>query len=158
VKFIADRTLGKLARELRGLGHDTIYYRGDGTSPLIRLARQEGRTILTRNTKLLPGRPEDKILRIVEDDPLLQLKQLIREGYLSLDAEDPFSRCLLCNNLLNEIPQEEAQGKVPDYVLYHQERFFQCPECRRVYWKGSHEENMQRKIEALFRVPMQNAK
>lgn len=156
VKFIADRTLGKLARELRILGYDTIYYRGEETYPLLQLARQEGRMILTRNTRLLPRRPEDTILKIREDDPLLQLKQLIREGCLSPDERRLFSRCLLCNDLLKEIPPEEARGKVPDYVLYHQEKFVQCPQCQRVYWKGSHEENMRRKMEALFQVPMQD--
>ena len=158
MKFIADRTLGKLARELRILGYDTLYYRGEETYPLIRLARQEGRTILTRNTKLLPRRPEDKILRIAEDDPLLQLKQLIRERHLILDEEKLFSRCLLCNDLLKGIPPEEARGKVPDYVFYHQQKFVQCPQCHRVYWKGSHEENMRRKMEELFQSTMQNAK
>jgi len=112
--------------------------------------------ILTRNTRLLPRRPEDTILKIREDDPLLQLKQLIREGCLSPDERRLFSRCLLCNDLLKEIPPEEARGKVPDYVLYHQEKFVQCPQCQRVYWKGSHEENMRRKMEALFQVPMQD--
>ena len=113
---------------------------------------------MTRNTKLLPGRPEDKILRIVEDDPLLQLKQLIGECDLSLDREKLFSRCLLCNDLLKEISPEEAHGKVPDYVLYHLERFFQCPQCQRVYWKGSHEENMRKTIEELFQMSIQSAK
>ena len=152
MKFIADRTLGKLARELRILGYDTRYYRGEDLYPMIRLAREEGRVILTRNTKLLPRRPEDKILTIVEDDPRLQLKQIIRDGYVSLDNERLLSRCLLCNDLLKEISREEAHGKVPDYILHHQERFFQCPQCQRIYWKGSHQENMQKRMEALFQA------
>ncbi len=85
MKFIVDRMLGKLAKQLRMLGYDTLYYRGEDVYPLIRLGRQEGRVILTRNTKLIPRRPEDVILRITEDEPLLQLKELIQKGNIEMD-------------------------------------------------------------------------
>ncbi|MEW6376276.1 MAG: Mut7-C RNAse domain-containing protein [Thermodesulfobacteriota bacterium] len=150
MKFIADRMLGKLAKNLRMLGYDTIYYRGEDAYHLIRMARQEGRVILTRNTKLLPKRPEDRILRVMEEKPSLQLKDLIQKGYISLDDENLFSRCLLCNTLLNEIPREESEGKVPDFIFYQQKEFFQCPQCLRIYWQGSHQKNMQKKVEELF--------
>ncbi|MDP2972697.1 MAG: Mut7-C RNAse domain-containing protein, partial [Deltaproteobacteria bacterium] len=39
MKFIADRTLGKLAKGLRMLGYDTLYYRGEDIHQLIHLAR-----------------------------------------------------------------------------------------------------------------------
>jgi len=41
MKFIADRMLGKLAKELRMLGYDVVYYRGENAYPLIKLAREE---------------------------------------------------------------------------------------------------------------------
>jgi uncharacterized protein with PIN domain len=150
MKFLADRMLGKLAKGLRMLGYDTIYYRGEDAHQLLQLGRQEARVILTRSTKLVPKRSEDHILRVMEDKPLLQLKELIQKGYISLDKENLFSRCLLCNTLLNEIPREDVEGKVPDFILYQQEEFFQCPQCRRIYWQGSHPENMKRKIDELL--------
>jgi uncharacterized protein with PIN domain len=149
MKFIADRMLGKLVKELRMLGYDTVYYRGENTYQLIRLAREDSRAILTRSTKLLPKRPEDRIIRVTEDKPSLQLKELIQKGYVSLKEETLFSRCLLCNILLDEIPREEAEGKVPDFILYQQKHFYRCPQCSRIYWQGSHQDNMQKKIERL---------
>jgi uncharacterized protein with PIN domain len=149
MKFLVDRMLGKLAKELRMLGYDTIYYQGEDVHQLIRWARQEGRVILTRNTKLLPKKSEDRILRVTEDKPALQLKELIQKGQITLDEEALFSRCLVCNSLLNEIPREEAEGKVPDFIFYQQKAFFRCPQCRRIYWQGSHQENMQRKLNKL---------
>ncbi len=149
MKFIADRMLGKLVKELRMLGYDTVYYRGENTYPLIRLAREDGRVILTRSTKLLPKRPEDRIIRVTEDKPSLQLRELIQKGYVSLKEETFFSRCLLCNILLDAIPREEAEGKVPDFIFYQQKHFFRCPQCSRIYWQGSHQDNMQKKIEEL---------
>jgi uncharacterized protein with PIN domain len=150
MKFIADRMLGKLAKQLRMLGYDTLYYRGEDVYPLIRLARQEGRVILTRNTKLIPRRPEDVILRITEDEPLLQLKELIQKGTIEMDEGKVFSRCLLCNVLLDPISRREVEGGVPDFIFYQQKEFFRCPQCRRIYWPGSHQENMQRRMEDLL--------
>ena len=149
MKFLVDRMLGKLAKWLRMLGYDTLYYQGEDLHQLIHLARQEGRVILTRNTKLIPKRQEDRILRVREDDPTLQLRDLILKGYISLD-EKLFSRCLLCNTLLDEIQKGEVEGKVPDFIFHQQKEFFRCPQCGRIYWKGSHQENMQKKVDELF--------
>jgi len=157
MKFLVDRMLGKLAKELRMLGYDTIYYRGEGAHQLVQLARQEGRVILTRNTKLFPRKSEDRILRVTGDDPVLQLRELIEKGYISLDGEALFSRCLLCNSLLDEISREDAEGKVPDFIFYQLQAFFRCPQCRRIYWQGSHQENMQRRVEEL-RLQMADCK
>jgi len=153
MKFLVDRMLGKLAKELRMLGYDTTYYRGEDVHQLIQWARQEGRVILTRNTKLFSKKFDVSILGVTEDDPILQLKELIEKGHITLDEKILFSRCLLCNTLLDEILQEEAEGKVPDFIFYQQKTFFRCPQCRRIYWQGSHQENMQKNIEELFGQP-----
>jgi uncharacterized protein with PIN domain len=149
MKFIADRMLGKLVKELRMLGYDTIYYRGENAHPLITMAREESRVILTRSTKLIPKRPEDRIVRIVQDKPSHQLRELIQGRVISLNEETLFSRCLLCNNLLDRIPREEAEGKVPDFIFYQQKEFFRCPNCSRIYWQGSHQDHMKKRIDEL---------
>jgi len=153
MKFIADRMLGKLAKELRMLGYDTVYYRGENAYSMIKLAREEGRVILTRSTKLMPKRPEDRIVRIMEDKPSSQLRELIQVKVIHLDEKTPFSRCLACNMLLHEIPRDEAEGKVPDFIFYQQREFFRCPQCSRIYWQGSHQDHMKKRIEELFGKP-----
>ena len=142
--------LGKLVKGLRMLGYDTIYYRGEDSYQLMQMARQESRAILTRNTRLIPKRSEDQIIQVMEDNPLHQLKELIQKGLISLDEESLFSRCLLCNTLLNKISPGEAEGKVPDFIFYQKKEFFRCPQCQRIYWEGSHQENMKKKIGELF--------
>jgi uncharacterized protein with PIN domain len=150
MRFIADCMLGRLAKELRMLGYDVLYYRGENKNSLFQLAREEGRVILTRSNKLIPKRPEDHIIRIMQDKPSLQVRELIQKRVISMNEKAFFSRCLLCNALLNKIPQREVEGKVPDFVFYQQKDFFQCPQCLRIYWQGSHLGNMQKKIEELF--------
>ncbi len=151
MKFIVDRTLGKLAKQLRMLGFDTIYYGGEESYPMVRLARQEGRIILTRNTKLLPRRPDDRIVRIEENDPALQLKELFRKAKVEAKEEKRLSRCLLCNALLESVSKMEVEGRVPDFVFHHHSEFHRCPQCQRIYWPGSHLKNMQKRMEELLR-------
>jgi uncharacterized protein with PIN domain len=150
MKFLADRMLGKLVKELRMLGYDTLYYQGEKTYPLIQLAREDGRVILTRNTQLIPKRPEDRIIKIQEDKPLLQVRELIQRGHLSRNEENLFSRCLLCNNLLHPVPREQVEGKVPDFIFYQQKDFYGCEKCSKIYWPGSHQDHMQKKFEELW--------
>jgi hypothetical protein len=150
MKFLVDRMLGKLAKKLRMLGYDAVYYGGEDPHRMIRMAREDGRVILTRNSRLVPKRPEDRIIRVAEDEPLLQLQALLQQGYIALVREKILSRCLLCNSPIEEIRREDAEGKVPDFIFYQQKTFFRCPSCRRIYWQGSHPERMQRNLEELF--------
>ncbi len=157
MKFLVDRMLGKLAKGLRMLGYDAVYYQGEDLQQLIQWARREERVILTRNTKLIPKRPEDRIVRVKDDHPSRQLGELIQTGLIAPSQEKLFSRCLLCNASITEIPRREAEGKVPDFIYYSRELFFQCPQCKRIYWKGSHQGNMQRRIEELFQTAESDA-
>ncbi len=150
MKFLADHMLGKLAKELRMLGYDTLYYRGEAGYPLIKLAREEDRVILTRNSKLIQKKPEDRIVRVKEDKPSLQLRELVEKGCISFNEEKLYSRCLLCNALLDQISRDEAEGNVPDFVFYQQVEFYRCPQCHRIYWQGSHLDHMKEKVEKIF--------
>ena len=148
-KFVADCTLGKLVKELRMLGYDTLYYRGQDPHELIQIGRQEQRIILTRNVRLTARGVDGHIILIKEDKPLSQLKELLNQGIVALDEKTFFSRCLLCNSLLDEIGREEAEGEVPDFVFYQQKEFYRCHQCHRIYWPGSHQERMKQRFKEL---------
>jgi hypothetical protein len=147
MKFIVDANLGKLAKELRMLGYDTVYYRGKDLHELTRLARQQDRVILTRTRGLTPEIADRPVILIPEDDPRHQLKGLLGRQVVSVDQTNLFSRCLLCNTLLKEINREEAKGEVPDYIYQHHQTFHRCPQCHRHFWPGSHLEKMKKRLE-----------
>ena len=52
IKFIADCHLGKLAKYLRLLGIDTLYFPHIEDDELLRIAKDEDRTILTKDRSL----------------------------------------------------------------------------------------------------------
>jgi uncharacterized protein len=150
MKFLVDAMLGKLAKELRMLGYDAAYYRGQDAHELIRLACQQGRVVLTRHKELTRNTEKDRIIQIEQDKPSLQLKELLDQGIIALAEDSLFSRCLLCNSSLDETTREEVEGKVPEFIFYQENEFYACPRCHRIYWRGSHLEKMEKRLKALI--------
>lgn len=147
-QFIVDRMLGRLAKWLRILGYDTLYWRGNDWRRLLEKGR--GRIFLTRTTKLPRGGNFQRVILVQNDKPNLQLKSVIRELGLKIDEHRFFSRCIICNRQLEKIPKEEVEGRVPDFVFSTYSEFNSCPGCSRVYWKGTHQENMRKKVLELL--------
>ena len=148
-RFVADRMLGKLARWLRVLGYDTLYLGGAGDE-VIRRGLDEGRILLTRNRRAHPWLKRGRVVVIKADDPRAQLRDVVHQLRLSLAEETLLTRCLLCNRPLLTVGKEEVRGDVPDYVWQTQVEFRRCQGCRRVFWSGSHAENMRHRLKADF--------
>jgi len=154
VKFLADEMLGRLAKWLRILGYDTLYHQHLDDNELVRLARAEGRLILTRDTKLTRRRGVRHLLiksELVEE----QLPQVLND--LGLVLDNLFSRCVICNTPLKEMERSAAKEQVPPYVFRTQECFKLCPQCGRIYWRGTHWEGMKGRIEGLEATPWQRS-
>jgi uncharacterized protein with PIN domain len=147
--FIADKTLGKLAKWLRILGYDTVYWRSDDLTELLHRAHEERRTLLTKDTKLYQEKGSLRALLIRDDNPFLQLQEVVRLFQLPLKQDMLFSRCLTCNTPLEDVAPEEVKGEVPDYIYHTHQEFSRCPSCRKVYWAGTHYGHMARVVERL---------
>ena len=147
MKFVADRTLGKLARKLRILGFDALYWQGGNLGGAMDVARSEGRVLLTRSRKV-QGKAEGVGVVVVEaNDPRDQLREIVRKLSLDQGNEKFFRRCLLCNEELQLLDQAEAEGRVPDFILQAYKVFHACPRCRRVYWPGTHYKRMKQEMD-----------
>ena len=131
--------LGTLAKWLRILGYDTHFDPALDDHQLARLARAEGRLLLTRDRELSRRRGLDALLISSEqrDD---QIRQVLED--LELEAERSFSRCPVCNGPLEPLAYEEARSRVPAYVARAHKTFHTCPACHRVYWRASHWQRM----------------
>jgi uncharacterized protein with PIN domain len=153
VKFMVDHNVGKLAKWLRMMGYDTLFYSGCDDSGMIATALAEGRVLVTRDTQIVKRRLVTtgrlKAILIASDEPELQIKQVI--GALNLDIHfRPFSFCLECNQLLVERSREQVKNRVPPYVFKTQEQYMECPSCHRIYWRGTHWQAMNRRLERFM--------
>ncbi len=151
MRFAADRMLGKLAKWLRILGYDTFYSRTLSNDRFLALA-DEGRILLSRNTRLVGKMAPDGLLFIEANDPKMQLQGLIRLLGLKPDPDKFFSRCTVCNGLLEPVESEDVVGKVPDHIWTRHNRFSECKTCGRIYWPGSHLTRSRREIRRLLGV------
>ena len=151
-KFIVDHNVGKLAKQLRIMGYDTLFFDGSDDSHMVAKALAEGRVILTRDTEIMKRRAVTsgrlKAILINSEEPEQQMRQVIDN--LNLERQfKPFTLCLECNQPLVERSKEEAEDRVPPYVFRTQSQYMECPACHRIYWRGTHWQAMTRRLEKL---------
>jgi uncharacterized protein with PIN domain len=148
--FVADCMLGRLAKWLKILGFDVLYFSKAEDRELVAIARREGRVLLTRDTGLIERtarRPNRLFVR--SDDWKDQVVQVLDDLGL-WDEVRPNTRCLECNLLLRPLSKDRARNLVTPYVHEHASSFAICPGCDRVFWQGTHYGDMEKKIEALL--------
>jgi len=149
MKFLADAMLGRLAKWLRILGYDTGYLPASDVHSLLKVAREERRVILTRN-RHLPPESRDFRVHLIESDHWKEQLAEVLKAFRLRPGQSRFRRCLVCNQRLTALEKGQTEGKVPDFVFVHNESFFRCPRCGRIFWQGSHLSSM---AEILSELP-----
>lgn len=144
MKFIADIMVGKLARYLRMAGNDVLYINNISDDEILKIAKSEGRIVLTRDSLMLLRRPfannSIKSVFIKDDRVIKQLKQIKND--LRILLKPNLARCLECNTELSKAQKENLKEKVPPYVYKTQKDFLHCPKCDKYYWRGTHYDNI----------------
>ena len=146
--FIVDVNAGKLARSLRLLGLDTAYDHRWADDAIARLANEEQRVVLSRDRDLLKRALVEYGKLIRSNSPREQLLEVLRVFGLQGPFE-LFSRCLRCNALLRPVAKEAILHKLEPKTKRYFTRFRLCPNCRRVYWRGSHHRRMLDELSGL---------
>ena len=146
IRFVAEDTLGKLAKWLRILGYDTIY-EGDIKR---NKAHDPKRIRLTRRQSVVSDKHGELRIFIESDHYWEQLTQVIRHLNIAKDDLKPFSRCIRCNDAIQHIDKAFVHGKVPDYIWETHHTFWTCPQCDKIFWPGSHQRQSMDRIQRLF--------
>lgn len=146
-RFVVDAMLGRLARWLRVLGYDTLYSSDADDAALVRRAKADDRILLTRDVELARRRGV-RVVLISDDLVLNQLRETVK--IVPLPTDKAFSRCLDCNVPLAQLEHAAARDLVPPYVFATQLRFRRCPECGKVYWRGTHWAHMLATLEGAW--------
>lgn len=145
MRFVCDVMLGKLAKYLRLLSLDATCVPSAG--PPGSADADEETFFLTRR-RSPTGYP--RTIHVTSDRALEQLREIREFIRPWVDSEKTLSRCSECNVRLTPADKGEIEAFVPEYVFHHYSLFMVCPRCRRVYWEGSHVENMRRILQEVF--------
>src|SRR5207249_10941206 len=81
-----------------------------------------------------------------QTEPERQFCEVVRAFQLERSLR-PFSRCRVCNAALREVPKESVRGRVPETVWKELDAFTECPECGRIFWRGTHYERLSRVLQ-----------
>jgi uncharacterized protein with PIN domain len=148
-RFVLDAHLGKLAAYLRMLGFDTLYRNDYADDALARLSSDERRILLTRDRGLLKRSAVSHGYLLRATDPRAQLAEVVRRFDLA-GSIAAFRRCLRCNGRLEPIAKAAILDRVPPKTRRDYDEFARCAGCGRIYWKGSHYDDMRRRMEGLL--------
>lgn len=146
-RWLADEMLGRLARYLRFLGEDTEYLRGLTDEELRSIARQGGRTLLTRDRALAARTAGAICLRAT--DLAGQLREM-RAQAPELEFRLRFDRCSRCNGRLVAEPSLTAAAALPAGAA---DGRWACERCQQRYWDGSHTAAIRRTVARALAGP-----
>jgi uncharacterized protein with PIN domain/sulfur carrier protein ThiS len=141
-RFVADVHLGRLAAYLRMLGFDTLYPEDYRDEELARISSEEDRILLTRDRGLLKRGVVRYGYFVQSTEPWQQLGEVMKRFNL-LDNAMKHQRCTACNGMLSVIDKAPIADQLPDKVREHYNEFRLCESCGKIYWKGSHYEQME---------------
>jgi len=151
-QFVADVMLGRLAKWLRIAGFDVLYSNRITDEELVALSRNEGRIILSKDTRLLVRKSVQHFIYLESDDVRAQIRQVFSVlGITGLP--DLLTRCLDCNHVLEDAPRDRVRDRVPPFVFATQPGFKRCPHCDKIYWAGTHRQAVLRTLQSLFPNP-----
>jgi hypothetical protein len=143
-KFAADRMLARLARWLRLLGVDTIFDQSLDGASMLKIARADGRIMLTSDKRLKTA-PE--VLFLDSSNLRDQLRQV--NARYPLKVGTALSRCSRCNTALVAVDRNTVRTRIAPFVYANHEEFFECPSCAHIYWGGTHSERIDCEIRKI---------
>jgi len=146
LRFLADDMVGRLARWLRILGYDTYYTAPLPDEDLAGIARREDRIVLTRHEGLRELFPDLRIHVLQDENPWIQLGETVRHFDLDTESGLFFTRCSVCNGLLERIEKTEYREEIPPRSYEAFDQFWRCPDCGKIYWEGTHVSRMREQL------------
>ena len=134
---------------MRVLGLDVYFDSTASARGIIEISNKESRIILTKSKKLLKFKKVTHGIFIRPQTTENQIKRIL-ECLDIIDQIRPFSRCLLCNNLLEYAPKEKIMNRIPLKTRYFCDEYTRCRHCSKIFWKGTHFIKMKKVIDQII--------
>jgi len=151
-RFILDVNLGKLAKLMRLLGFDSLYRNDYRDAEVVSIAVNEQRIVLTRDRRLLYVKHISHGYWVRAVDVESQIDEVLRRFNL-YGSIQPFARCLVCNGMLAPVAKADILDRLEPKTRLYYEVFHRCADCQRIYWEGSHMEDMRQRFASFLASP-----
>lgn len=143
-----DAMLGTVAKKLRILGIDCVYFKTIDDDDLVLVAKKENRVIITKDRKLADFARKHDISTVelyihTEKEQLVEIAKKLNWKRYELNASN--ARCAICNGKLRQT-QKEQIGILPPRIAQNIQEFWICENCKHVYWEGTHIRNLKKFI------------
>lgn len=135
-RFLLDVHLGALARRMRLVGLDTVYYNDRDDPALVEEANRDRRVLLTQDRGILRRRNLWLGGYVRGDRADGQLADVL--GRFALPELRPWTRCPGCNGALRDVPKAEVEHRLPPATREAYQVFAVCTRCDQIYWHGAH--------------------
>ena len=140
-RFVLDVHLGRLARYLRMLGFDCAYGTDWDDLKIVECAQIEKRIILTRDIGILKQKRVSHGYWLRSAHPREQVVEVVDALDLRRQMK-PFSRCMDCNGPIETADAAAVGSRIDPDIQRRFDAFWQCSDCGKVYWRGSHYRRM----------------
>jgi uncharacterized protein with PIN domain len=153
LRFVCDAMLGGLARWLRAAGYSAAFDVHAPDGELVRRALDDRLCLVTSDSGLMERYAvREGLVQCVFIPPgLSPIEQLGRViAALELPYRDP--RCMDCGGDLLPVPADQARELVPPGVRRACHRFFRCAGCTKLYWHGTHWEDIRRRLDRARKI------
>jgi len=150
--FFVDAMLGNIAKKLRIMGFDCMYDANIDDIDLIKQAKKDNRVVISKDFDLVKKSSNFGVRSVFLEkrDEFEQLYEIILKLNLKkIEINGDNARCPKCNSKTEFIKKEFVSNKLPNGVLDHNEKFWICRNCDKVFWEGSHIINLKKLAERL---------
>jgi uncharacterized protein len=147
-RFVSDCHLGSLTRNLRLLGFDVAYDQNADDRQLLDVMARGNRALLTRDRRLLMHAIVQHGYYPRSQNPDEQTIEVVRRFDLS-ESIAPFTRCLRCNAPLEGAAKADIIDRLEPLTKIYYDQFRRCPDCKQIYWSGSHFPKLEKRIEEI---------
>jgi len=150
--FFVDAMLGNIAKKLRLMGYDSKYLADIEDGELINQAKKDHRIIISRDEDLIRKSLKLGIeaIFVKNKKEIEQFRDIVKKSNLKkFEINGDRARCPKCNSKTESADKKNIYKKIPNKVLEYNDKFWECKVCDKIFWEGTHIQNLQKFVGEL---------
>jgi len=151
MKFVSDKNLSKLNQWLRMYNIESLYPPSNDDNGVLYSAARNKAILLTIDRELAHKAAIKELPHFVITSKDLddQLSSVVKKFNIKLPKKfgSPVL-CPICNGILVEKNKKQLDD-ISKEVKNNHDKFWQCGSCTKIYWKGKHWIEIERRLEKL---------